>query len=693
MNMEICIRRILCCVLFLTLLHETYEEPSELNYGYTFNVSLVRQCPLNKEDWDAASDRLNCTETQGYHCVPDKYMTSLVEFCYTWGKKLPFHEGNCLELAADGILNHFPCAKTFPCGCPDTFYYSNEIYKYPKCLQINAQLGCFNSDIQCMITKALTQTTNLTKEAEVFNFTTNCHDTNIQLIVTRLSNETTSVNNTYNLTQYERESRECDSCRIYVVPIVILLLLFIVVTVGWFYKRKKKNTEQSHKDYYVTSYVAVPSSSSSHEYSASTRRHDETLSKLVKACRNGDKVKYHSLTAPETFDKSLLIKKDNRGQTVLHHAVYGGSYDIVYDLLKFKEVDVCEKEYIGRTALHIAAKGDNVEIFDKILQKGGDKLLQYKDKNDLTPFCYAALAGKKTVVERIVERGFDIKAFTKYGESIAHLACIGGSLEILKMVSEKDQQCKRESSNIEDDEEENIIKRKNKMDWNPLQYAAKSGDIKNLKFLIENDVRVINSTEDLKSAFHSACENGRLEACKDIAKYTPECVHTTDKRGRHAGHFVAKCGNIEVLKFLVNECNLQADNPSSQKINILHIACRHGRLDMCVYIAQKYPHLVTQESKKGWNAALFLSEKGGADEERLKILQFLVREHNLFVHHVSRAGKTILYNACANRSRELCQHLLENYPDLLTIERSMDPRNVTSDPEILSLIERYSMED
>ncbi|XP_061179348.1 uncharacterized protein LOC133187972 [Saccostrea echinata] len=106
---------------------------------------------MSKEEWDAAWTRLKCNETHGYHCVPDKNMTSLIEFCYIRGSKLPFEKGNCLELAADGILNHYPCENSFPCGCPDRFFFSNEIYKYPKCLQINQELGCFHADIQCFI--------------------------------------------------------------------------------------------------------------------------------------------------------------------------------------------------------------------------------------------------------------------------------------------------------------------------------------------------------------------------------------------------------------------------------------------------------------------------------------------------------------------------------------------------------------
>lgn len=36
--------------------------------------------------------------------------------------------GNCLELAGNGILNQVSC-KTFSSGCPDRFFFSNELYK------------------------------------------------------------------------------------------------------------------------------------------------------------------------------------------------------------------------------------------------------------------------------------------------------------------------------------------------------------------------------------------------------------------------------------------------------------------------------------------------------------------------------------------------------------------------------------
>lgn len=60
---------------------------------YSFKVFPVNKCPMNKEAWDKSSDRLKCTKTHGYHCVPNSQLTSLIEFCYPRGEKILFQEG------------------------------------------------------------------------------------------------------------------------------------------------------------------------------------------------------------------------------------------------------------------------------------------------------------------------------------------------------------------------------------------------------------------------------------------------------------------------------------------------------------------------------------------------------------------------------------------------------------------------
>lgn len=49
---------------------------------------------MNKKAWDLSSIRMNCNKTHAYYCVPNKGLTSLIEFCYPRGDKILFQEGN-----------------------------------------------------------------------------------------------------------------------------------------------------------------------------------------------------------------------------------------------------------------------------------------------------------------------------------------------------------------------------------------------------------------------------------------------------------------------------------------------------------------------------------------------------------------------------------------------------------------------
>lgn len=51
-------------------------------YNYTFKVLPVDRCPMNESDWQAAAEIFGCNDTHVYHCVPDKFHSSLIEFCY-----------------------------------------------------------------------------------------------------------------------------------------------------------------------------------------------------------------------------------------------------------------------------------------------------------------------------------------------------------------------------------------------------------------------------------------------------------------------------------------------------------------------------------------------------------------------------------------------------------------------------------
>lgn len=51
--------------------------------GYKFPVYSTEFCPRNETEWKKRSTELNCTEKNGYTCLPNQNFTQLLEFCYT----------------------------------------------------------------------------------------------------------------------------------------------------------------------------------------------------------------------------------------------------------------------------------------------------------------------------------------------------------------------------------------------------------------------------------------------------------------------------------------------------------------------------------------------------------------------------------------------------------------------------------
>lgn len=119
-----------------------------LNYSYRFNVYPVDKCPNNRTEFETAAKRRNCTRNTRYLCAPDKYLTSLIEFC-TDQKISLYEKDNCIKLEGTGYLNHYECADKFISGCPTMPFIDEEIYDYPACISINKDRRCFVAEKDC----------------------------------------------------------------------------------------------------------------------------------------------------------------------------------------------------------------------------------------------------------------------------------------------------------------------------------------------------------------------------------------------------------------------------------------------------------------------------------------------------------------------------------------------------------------
>nr|XP_034316015.1 ankyrin-2-like [Crassostrea gigas] len=678
----------------ITVLHVSAE--------YSFNVHQVEKCPMSKGDWDTASAQLKCNRTHGYHCVPNKQFTSLIEFCYPKGYKFPYEAGHCLELAASGILNQVPCTNTFDDGCPENHFFSDEIFKYPKCLMINKRLKCFEADHGCIYLGVLkhkqfeenvTTTGNSIKDTsnKSSNITTECRSTAVVVALAILLGISVSAQLITCVFIYCKGLGRCKHLR---YDTVLLQDRFDFESDSYNPRNSKANTQYKGQsvqtEHYNYKHYYDDSAIEEEEFLVGVNMEEyvtekETIRKLHGIIVDGEEQKFEILRSQYSKDK--YEKLNSRGFNSLHLSAKCGNLKIFKEILKCN-VDIETVTTDGRNSLHIAAFYGSPSICKYILENRKD-LFDIADRYNMNSAHWAALAGQDSILELLSENGCNISVRTpKYEENIVLFACIGESYNVLKLVGSNEHIS-------------SLLYATNSEGWNSIQYAAKSGNLKVFKYLCDKGVTMHNRPRQTgKNCLHTACEKGNIEICRYILKERKDktLITQTDKHEQHVGHFAAKGGNTDILTLLMEHFSVIASphtdffkNPTIDNINILHIACRHARFDMCVKIADTFPDLINEITEKGWNAALFITEKAGAERERIEILHFL-EKRKLNVYHVSRSGKTILYNACANRSGKLVKHLLSRYPDLMNIEKSMDPRKASKSIEIEELF-RQHLED
>nr|XP_022322696.1 uncharacterized protein LOC111124124 [Crassostrea virginica] len=116
----------------------------------------VSHCPQDRKEWQKASHRLNCSDddtnsVNKYHCLPIDTKTTLLEFCYN-RTRAQVTKGLCMVYVGEkNIVNHYNCSK-FKEGCPNTVYYSNEMYKFPACFEIEPTQHCYKAEASCLPT-------------------------------------------------------------------------------------------------------------------------------------------------------------------------------------------------------------------------------------------------------------------------------------------------------------------------------------------------------------------------------------------------------------------------------------------------------------------------------------------------------------------------------------------------------------
>jgi ankyrin repeat protein len=179
------------------------------------------------------------------------------------------------------------------------------------------------------------------------------------------------------------------------------------------------------------------------------------------AAKDGDLARVQALL---NLDPSLVSSRDDRGNSPLHWAAFGGHKDIAELLLANKadvnakdnngvtplhdaagtgRTDVAElllvhqalvnaRSNVGATPLHNAAGNGHVGVAELLLAHGGD--VNAKGDGDLTPLHNAAFAGAKDVAALLLSHNAEINARSAKGNTPLGIAKQEGQSSIEELL-------------------------------------------------------------------------------------------------------------------------------------------------------------------------------------------------------------------------------------------------------------------
>ena len=126
-----------------------------------------------------------------------------------------------------------------------------------------------------------------------------------------------------------------------------------------------------------------------------------------------------------------------------------------------------------------------------------------------------------------------------------------------------------------------------------------------------------------------------------------------DTNGRTVLHHAVK--HIDVVKYLINECNCDIMTPDKDGDTILHAAASERSLDVMKYLINTHHYNLMTTNNKG-QTVLHLAVK------HLDVLKYLINECNCdYIMTPDKDGNTILHAAASERSFDVMKYLINTH--------------------------------
>ncbi|CAH2224223.1 serine threonine- phosphatase 6 regulatory ankyrin repeat subunit C isoform X1 [Pelobates cultripes] len=302
--------------------------------------------------------------------------------------------------------------------------------------------------------------------------------------------------------------------------------------------------------------------------------------------------------------------------------------------------DINTPDNLGRTCLHAAASGGNVECLNLLSSSGAD--LRRQDKFGRTPLHYAAANGSYQCTVNLVTAGASVNEADFKGCTPLHYAAASDTyrscLEFL----------------LDNNADASL---RDKQGYAAVHYAAAYGNRQNLELLLEMSFNCLEDVESTVpvSPLHLAAYNGHCDALKTLAE-TLVNLDVRDHKGRTALYLATERGSTECVEVLTSHGASPVIKDRKKKWTPLHVAAASGNTD-CLHLlidCSERPDIVDVVDAHGQTPLMLSVMNGHVD------CAHLLLEKGATVDAGDKRGRTTLHRASVTGCEDCVGALLDH---------------------------------
>uniref|UniRef100_A0A8C3AES2 Ankyrin repeat domain 52a n=1 Tax=Cyclopterus lumpus TaxID=8103 RepID=A0A8C3AES2_CYCLU len=276
--------------------------------------------------------------------------------------------------------------------------------------------------------------------------------------------------------------------------------------------------------------------------------------------------------------------------------------------------DINTPDNFGRTCLHAAASGGNVECLNLLLSSGTD--LNKRDIMGRTPLHYAAANGRYQCTVTLVSAGAEVNEPDQTGCTPLHYSAASQAFSLRYSFYNTLSHVLWSSNNsclehlLDNGADPSMV---NSKGYSAVHYAAYHGNKQNLELLLEMSFNALGDIESSipVSPLHLAADKGHWQALRVLTE-TAAYVDMQDAAGRSVLYLAAQKGYARCVEVLLAQGASCLLNDNRLMWTPIHVAASNGHSD-CLRMMIDYGEEgdLTNVSDKFGQTPLMLAVLGG----------------------------------------------------------------------------------